>query len=178
LPEKIGHDDKEEARRQSNSRRKPDRHQSGFNDPPGRVGRARDHGVSVALAHHHAGKIKRPCYKPARHTQRHRFPIGGAGGCIRLSPCIALRIDHFNPRDIERRARRRLRDCRFGAKNDRNCDLFPPQMAGGCKHTLVFALRQHDLAQMPPCAIKKVGKQVHLSYLVRKHRVRAQGIND
>src|SRR5207249_6649997 len=61
------------------------------------------------------------------------------------------------------------------AENDRNRDPFPAQTAGGREHALVVALRQHDLAQMPPCAIKKLSEQVHLSHLVRKRRARPEG---
>ena len=65
-----------------------------------------------------------------------------------------------------------MRDRGFVAENDRNRDSFPAQTAGGREHPLVVALRQHDLAQMLPCAIKKLSEQIHLSHLVRKRRAR------
>ena len=69
MAEKIRHDDEKITRRQGDAGRKTDRHQAGFDDAARRIGGAGDHGLRVALAHHHAAEIKR---LPTR-----RAPIAG-----------------------------------------------------------------------------------------------------
>ncbi len=40
-------------------------------------------------------------------------------------------------------------------------------------HSRIRALRQHDLAQSTPCAIKQASQQVHVSHPMRNHRASA-----
>ena len=99
--EEIRQDHEEIARRQRNAGGQPDRHQSGFDDAARRVCRARDHGLRVALAHHHAGEIKRLAHQPDAHRGRHIFARAGANRAVALRARIAAWIDQRDAAKVD-----------------------------------------------------------------------------
>ena len=172
-PEEIRNDDQEIARRQRYALASPTVIRPA--SITRRVGLATpgDHGVGVALTHHHAAEIEGLRQQARRHRRRHGFPRGRAGGAV---SSVAAHRCADRPSSIpssESPIIAAVRGDGAGfAEQDRPRDLLGSQPDRGGDDARIVAFRQNDFAIASACDIKQSIKQFHASHRVRKLRSR------